>query len=46
MVPEGEVKLTGEYYQADERVRRELVPPEWIPPHTSGAGEGKAPGST
>ena len=36
---------TGEYYQANELINRELVPPDWIPPHTSGAGEGegKAP---
>ena len=35
-------KRTGEYYQAEELIQRELVPPDWIPPHSDGKGKGKS----
>ena len=36
-------KRNGEFWQADDLIKRELVPPDWLPPHTSGNGDGKAP---
>ena len=34
-------KRTGEYHQAGDLLKRDMVPHDWIPPHTD--GEGKAP---
>jgi hypothetical protein len=31
-------KRTGDYYQADELIKREMVPPDWKPPHTDAEG--------
>ena len=30
---------TNEFYQAEELIRRELVPPDWQPPHTDSRGK-------
>ena len=32
-------KRTGEYYQANELIRRDLVPKKWTPPHINEKGE-------
>ena len=32
-------KRTGEYYQADDLIKRELVPSDWESPYTDGKGK-------
>jgi hypothetical protein len=32
-------KRTGDYYQAEDLIKRELVPPEWTPPHVDAKGK-------
>ena len=32
-------KRTGDFYQADDLIKRELVPPEWTPPHVDSKGK-------
>jgi hypothetical protein len=36
-------RRTSDYYQAEDLIKRDMVPPDWIPPHTDGSGNGKAP---
>jgi hypothetical protein len=32
-------KRNGEFYQAQDLINRELVPPEWVPPHVDSKGK-------
>jgi hypothetical protein len=32
-------KRTGDYYQAEDLIKRDLVPPEWTPPHVDAKGK-------